>query len=55
MAETKIINQHSVEIGKNSRGFVYTIKAYGNDAESIEDTLIRLRWVAESVISRQSV
>jgi len=53
MPETvsKVINQSSVEVAKNTRGYTYTIKSYGDNPAAIKEDLGKLRTIAEELIS----
>jgi len=51
---TKILNQHNVEISKNSRGWNYSVKAYGDTPEELKTVLKSLMAVAKEVISEEA-
>jgi len=52
--ETPVINRimsdSSIEITKNSRGFTYSVKAYGQDVVDIATKVEDLKRQAESII-----
>jgi len=49
---TRVMNDSSLEISKNSRGFTYSIKAYGQDNEVIAEKARDLKQKAEELIGQ---
>ena len=47
---SKQVNQGSIEIEKNSKGYNYSVKAYGDTVKEISDNLNELISAAESII-----
>jgi len=43
----KVENQSSIEIGKNSRGYTFTVKAYGDNPKEIKARLHELMKIAK--------
>ena len=52
MEETKIIQQDSVSIEKNSRGFTYSVKAHGETPDDIQSKLAQLTGIAQKQINK---
>lgn len=44
------MSDSSVEINKTSRGYTYSVKAYGKDVEEIKEKLDKLKEYAEKQI-----
>ena len=52
---TRLLNQSSIEVSKNSRGWTYSVKAYGSSPEAIKVELSKLSIIAEALISSKGV
>ena len=48
-----VINQSSLEVAKNTRGWTYTAKSYGSTIKEIEDNTRALIKVAEVIIKEK--
>jgi len=51
---TKNINQSSLTFSKNTRGYTWEVKAYGDTTEDIKKTLNDLIIIAEDLIKSKS-
>lgn len=47
---TRIENDSSIEINKNSKGYTYSVKAYGNTPEQIKEKLESLLKTTEGIV-----
>jgi len=47
------INQHNIEISRNSRGWTFSVKAYGENEEEIRNNLKMLLRIAREVIEEE--
>ena len=50
---TRIENDSSIEISKNSRGWTFSVKAYGRDDEAISQKLENLLDTAKKLIKQE--
>ena len=50
---TRVINQNNLELSKNSRGWTYSVKIYGNDAEKVKALLKEYSTIAEELIKEK--
>lgn len=52
---TRVMQDSSIEISKNSRGFTYSVKAYGQTDQEITDKIKSLKQKAEDIIKQEEV
>lgn len=50
---TKIENDSSIEINKNSRGWTFSCKAYGTKTEEIKEKLEKLMTTAKDIVDQE--
>lgn len=50
---TKIENDSSIEINKNSRGWTFSVKAYGSTPEQINVKLQQLMTTAKEIVLQE--
>ena len=51
---TKVLNQSNIEVSRNSRGWTYSVKAYGDSMEDLSKNLKELIRIAKEVIEEES-
>ena len=55
METTKVINQSSMEVNKNSRGFTWSVKAYGDTPDETQQKLNELINNATGIVAKLEV